>query len=323
MFSQFVVRADQSIGTIGNDWDVSQIEAAIALDVAEYGNSPDYRPEIAVSVPSLSTYCYGWRITRIDGTVLGFTNHDRDFTNGGVTYKAKTGFTAKGMRKKADFSIDNTEMSAFLDSDSITEIDLLRGQYDGALLEIFIWDWLAGTRVATLLAKGLLGNAKMDYGIATAQTFTIEGRSRMQRLNQKSTLVTTSKCRHALGSVGDGLCNKVLTSFTVNTTISQIHNPKAFSVSASLTQGAYRFGYVEFTSGLCEGMRFYIKGNSIHVVELYLPVPMAIAIGDTATLVQGCEKSFQTCIDKFNNGENHGAFPHLPGVDLILRGGSQ
>ena len=41
-----------------------------------------------------TTLAWCWRVTRGDGAVLGFTDHDRDLTYDGTTFEAATGFTA-------------------------------------------------------------------------------------------------------------------------------------------------------------------------------------------------------------------------------------
>ena len=41
-----------------------------------------------------TTLAWCWRVTRGDGAVLGFTDHDRDLTFDGTTFEAATGFTA-------------------------------------------------------------------------------------------------------------------------------------------------------------------------------------------------------------------------------------
>ena len=40
-----------------------------------------------------TTLAWCWRVTRGDGAVLGFTDHDRDLTFDGTTFEAATGFT--------------------------------------------------------------------------------------------------------------------------------------------------------------------------------------------------------------------------------------
>jgi uncharacterized phage protein (TIGR02218 family) len=41
-------------------------------------------------------------------------------------------------------------------------------------------------------------------------------------------------------------------------------------------------------------------------------------VGDSLTLLAGCDKSFETCRDKFANHLNFRGFPHMPGNDIAL-----
>ena len=41
-----------------------------------------------------TTLAWCWRVTRGDGAVLGFTDHDRDLTFDGTTFEAAAGLTA-------------------------------------------------------------------------------------------------------------------------------------------------------------------------------------------------------------------------------------
>lgn len=40
----------------------------------------------------VTTLCRCWRLERKDGTVMGFTDHDRDLAFDSVTYRAASGF---------------------------------------------------------------------------------------------------------------------------------------------------------------------------------------------------------------------------------------
>jgi hypothetical protein len=52
-------------------------------------------PALAARLASgTTTLALCWKLTRRDGVVLGFTDHDRDIAFDGVVYEATTGFTA-------------------------------------------------------------------------------------------------------------------------------------------------------------------------------------------------------------------------------------
>ncbi len=55
----------------------------------------------------VTTLCYCWRVTRHDGTVMGFTEHDRDVTAAGTTFQAGSGFTASRIEQSLGLAVDN------------------------------------------------------------------------------------------------------------------------------------------------------------------------------------------------------------------------
>jgi len=46
-----------------------------------------------------TTFCHCWRVARSDATVMGFTDHDRDLTFNGVTFRANTGLSASQLER--------------------------------------------------------------------------------------------------------------------------------------------------------------------------------------------------------------------------------
>jgi uncharacterized phage protein (TIGR02218 family) len=52
---------------------------------------------------------------------------------------------------------------------------------------------------------------------------------------------------------------------------------------------------------------------------LFLPMVSNIAVGDTADVIAGCDKSLATCRDTFDNVGNFRGFPHVPGNDRLFQ----
>jgi hypothetical protein len=52
---------------------------------------PDFAAHLAGDA---TTTCHCWRLTRRDGVVLGFTEHDRDISFAGTHFLAASGFSA-------------------------------------------------------------------------------------------------------------------------------------------------------------------------------------------------------------------------------------
>ncbi|MCA1807261.1 MAG: phage BR0599 family protein, partial [Actinobacteria bacterium] len=58
-----------------------------------------------------------------------------------------------------------------------------------------------------------------------------------------------------------------------------------------------------------------VKDFSGGSFNLFVPMPEKIATGDAYKVYAGCDKSFNTCKDKYNNSVNFRAFPYIPGAD--------
>lgn len=85
--------------------------------------------------------------------------------------------------------------------------------------------------------------------------------------------------------------------------------------------GYFDDGVLTFTSGANDGFSREIKGYVPGQFSLQLKFPYAVEVGDTYTATPGCDKSLETCRDRFNNVVNMRAFPYLPGTDKIVQVG--
>jgi hypothetical protein len=110
-----------------------------------------------------------WRIVRTDGTVMGFTTHDLDIVYLGVTYSAATGLANSASDSNSDLSVDNVEVTGFLDSSAIDESDVLQGLYDYAVVQERVVNWSDLTQGDMLVRLGTIGHVKMKCGLFTAE----------------------------------------------------------------------------------------------------------------------------------------------------------
>ena len=125
-----------------------------------------------------TTLCHCWRLTRKDGVVLGFTDHDRDLSFEGTTFEAVSGFMATEMRETIGLNVDSMEVDSALSSLRLEEDDLMAGLYDDARIEIFRVNWTDVSQFL-LLRYGSLGE------ISRGETsFNAELRGMAHYLNQ-------------------------------------------------------------------------------------------------------------------------------------------
>ena len=266
------------------------------------------KTHLAQEVTTLAT-C--WKVTRRDGTVLGFTDHDNDLVYAGVTYLASSGFTPTAVESSSQLNVDNLDMEGLLDAEAIDEADLLAGKYDFAEVEIFLVNYADLAQGTMTLRTGWLGEVRLR-----GSQFVAELRGLSQQLATKIGEHYTPACR---ADFGDARCKVNLTSYRVSGTASEAGTQLQFTDYArSEAAGYFAAGKVTFTSGQNAGLSMEVKEFNGGQFTLMLPMPYAIANGDAYEATAGCDKTFQTCTGTFNNAVNFRGEPHVPGTDKIL-----
>jgi uncharacterized phage protein (TIGR02218 family) len=287
-----------------------------------------------------TTLAWLWKVKRVDGTILGFTTHDQDIIyddgdgDGDVTYLASSGFTNSATASKSDLSVDNLEVTAFLDSDSITEDDLRAHLYDDAIVAIRVINWADLTMGHITLRRGTLGVVKMSGGMGTSEI-----RGLANKLTTSLGATFGPICRAEWGSGLNGidmnskyLCKIDVTLWRQTGTLDfDAPDPWTFVPSVlymigSATPGTeappgwFVGGIIKFTSGVLNGLSFEIKSNGTALEEfkLFLPMPYLPSHGDTFEIEPGCNHTIFDCQNKFVNIVNFRGEPFLPGQDRIL-----
>lgn len=144
---------------------------------------------------SLTSLCTCWKITRQDGKVMGFTDHDASLVIDGVRYEASTGYFRSAIANSATAAVDNLEVSGFLDSMSITELELRNGAFDFAEVEIFAVNWDDLGMGICRLRYGYFG----EVNVRSSGLFTVELRGLMQLFSQTVVETIMPECRADLG----------------------------------------------------------------------------------------------------------------------------
>ena len=265
----------------------------------------------------VTTLCRCWLITRTDGLVQGFTDHDTDVSIGDVTCRAGTGLTASEATQKLGLAVDGSEFSGALADDTLNEDDLAAGRYDTAQVALWLVDW-SEPALRVLLAQGTIGEVKRE-GLA----FTAEVRGLSQRLSEESGRLYTASCS---ADLGDGRCRIVLDqpAYRGEGMVTAVSASAAFIASGldAYADGWFGAGKLTFLTGANAGVSVEIKahGNDGAVsLTLWQQMPQPIVAGDTFTVTAGCDKRFTTCHDRFNNVVNFRGFPHIPGNDFVIR----
>ncbi len=273
--------------------------------------SPALAAHLAAGVTTLAS-C--WKLTRRDGIVLGFTDHDRNITFGGVTYEAAAGFTSTDISSSVGLSVDNLDISAALSSDHLDDLHLAAGLYDDAGVEIWRVNW-ADPEQRLLERKGSIGEVRR-----AGAHFSAEIRGLAHYLNQPKGRLYQFTCD---ADLGDARCGLDLVNLTETAAIASVEDQRRLIVTgiAALEAHWFTHGTAVITSGPCAGMRSevrrHVKSGAADLIELWQMLPILPLPGDTLTISAGCDKAFTACRTKFANSANFRGFPHMPGNSFV------
>jgi hypothetical protein len=102
----------------------------------------DVPEELAARIESgAATLCHAWRVVRADGTVVGFTDHDRDLEIDGLVHRAAEGWSA-GAAEAATGLAAGSQAAGGVLGDGIDAAEVESGAFDGAQVELWRVDWL-------------------------------------------------------------------------------------------------------------------------------------------------------------------------------------
>lgn len=331
-----------------------------------------------------------WKLTRRDGEVFGFTDHNEDITFGGLTYDASTSYDRSATADNAGFAVSNMVIQSILDSVLITESDIIAGLWDYAQVEMRYVNWhdrrvlhISGVTKAN---PGVVTTHE-PHELTTGDTVTISNVGGMTELNGNTYTVTVISAttfsigvsttgyttylnlgevripesswgyrKGHIGQVntsgqnfsselmgmmkqlekplirpylaacpailGDSECTVNLTPYTISGTIESVDfSGLVITDATNITEpiNTYAYGLITMTSGASSGYSMDIKSSTVGTVTLQQTMPFGIAAGDTYTMVPGCDKSLATCRDTYNNVINFRGFPHIPGMDKVLK----
>jgi hypothetical protein len=147
----------------------------------------------------VTTLCACWRVTRRDGAVFGFTEHDRDLEFDGLVWRSGSGLGGAAPEREAGLSIGTGDLAGVIDDAVITEADLEAGVWTGAKLERFRVDWSdPDNRVQT--ATGHLGEIRRKDGRFEAECLGPE--HKLETVNGR---VFARRCDAVLGDARCGV----------------------------------------------------------------------------------------------------------------------
>ena len=265
-----------------------------------------------------TTLARAWAISRSDGVVLGFTDHDRDLEFDGIRFRANSGLTARALQQSSGLAVDNTEAVGALSDAALREADLMAGRYDGAELRIWWVNW-NDPRQRRLQFRGTLGELSRE-----GDTFRAELRGLSERLGQPSGRVFQSACTAVLGDSACGF-DTLQPGYFSQLPVERVEDRVRFRFAAlpGFEDRWFEHGRLRVLSGGAEGLIGVVKSDRLRAsgareIELWERLAAEVAPGDMLRIEAGCDKRPETCRLKFVNYLNYRGFPDIPGEDWLM-----
>lgn len=265
-----------------------------------------------------TTLCRAWLIERRDGARFGFTDHDLPLGFGGDVFSPDSGLSAMALQQTTGLSVDNTEAIGAISHAAIRDADVDAGLFDGAEVMSWLVNW-ASPDQRVLQFRGNIGEIRRAGG-----AFQAELRGLTDSLNRPIGRVFQQPCGAVLGDAG---CKVDLTSasYRVEAEIARIDNARVFEFGglSGFAGGWFERGTMRVLSGAGAGLSASIKldrtlDTGAREIAVWEPFRAAIAVGDRAEIVAGCDKRFETCRAKFANVVNFRGFPDIPEEEWLM-----
>lgn len=254
------------------------------------------------------------KITRKDGEVYAYTNHDTEIEFNGIVYKPGLAGRDSAFSHSADASVSNMEIQAYLESDEITRGELYVGLFDGATVEVFVINYTDPTQGELKVMKGEFGEVQLKDEQAQ-----VEFRSLAQYLQQNLGRTYTNKCD--VEKLGDSRCGVDLSTYAAVYTVQEIKEERhVFVIDGSESNEWYKYGEVVWESDTNNaGLSMEIKTEHNGEMSLLFAMPYDIQVGDTLVAYPGCDRAKETCKEKFDNVVNFRGFDMIPGRDSVSK----
>lgn len=270
--------------------------------------------------------------------LFGFTSHDKPatinlsywqyygpgFTTFYFTFDSVQGFDLSAIVSNGNLSVDNLEITTLDDGTFFNREDIIAGKWANTFFRIFRYR----TDVAVpdsftdceTLFKGWFGEFKL-----TDTTITVELRNMTEAIQQPLGEVSTKTCRNEFADSGCGL--NLFHVFTVTDVISQkeIYCADANVPTYTTNPNFFTNGLVRFKTGNNQNLSNRVAAFSDtgypsgYTFKFLTPMILPIQIGDQIEVWEGCDKTLNTCINRFDNVRRFRGEPHRPTTDQLSR----
>lgn len=218
-----------------------------------------------------------------NGHAFHFTDCDIDLVVGATTYNSRVGLDLSSIETLLGTSPTSATVTLGIDGTTITRGMIEAGLMNNAAATMSVVDWSDLSVDPVVIYKGVVQSVAYKLGVATIDVESIL--SFDYTISPDKFQMT---CRVDFGSTE---CGFDINSTKQNFTVTAITNAQVFTTDLTNADDFWNYGLAVFTDGNNNGIAVEV-GTSLAtgVITLRLLTPFALAIGDTGTMYQGCDK---------------------------------
>lgn len=293
----------------------------------DYANSMTVHPTVTATTTSVGLFVEALVAGKAaNGIAMSETMSKGDWDgepmSGGEDglYLSAPSFTASASQSSTTQGTEGVTITLPEEADTILQTDLISNKYTDAVATLEYTNWVTVPPDAFMTIFGGTIGAQNNTD-EKELTFDVQGkfsRARNVRINTYSPL-----CRVDLGSPNCGFeIDDDKQTITVDVVTSQFIIETSGVTTGLDFDDMYSLGLLQWVTGNNAGIAIEISSytQTNGVIKLFMPSPLTIEVGDTATIWPGCDKSLKTCANKFNNVANFRGepfvFPAGAGVGL-------
>lgn len=254
--------------------------------------------------------------------ILYLTEFPHELSFEGNTYTPVGGLVGSALQRQGELQADSMDVDGLVSAGALTYAHLRAGRFRDAKVTEYVVDWYVPWQGQIDKAVLWVGQQRFDKD---GLTFELDG---LLRWLETITGDTYSRgCRYRLG---DARCTKQIGPLTkTNVDVASIIDPRrifradTFQLPSGPGDGYYAMGKLKWVSGdnALAGHVSEVKGyiESERRIELQLPTPYDIDVGDNFDIEPGCDFSYATCVGRHSNGPFFGGFRTIPGYKKLQK----
>lgn len=242
-----------------------------------------------------------FKITLKDGNIIGFTDNSINLTIDNIVYNSSCGFDGDNEKFYSDLTSGESNIIGFIENNNINIDEVLSGKFDNADIEIFFINTETFEKI--YITKGYIKSINIIDGKILINISNI-----LDILDKNIGEVYSPMCR---AGFCDKKCSLNIDNFSFNGVVVEVKSDTEFLCSGeditNKEKNYFKYGVVYFENNQSMEVKQSFNNNII----LSSRLNYNINVGDNFKIVAGCDKTFNTCCNVFNNAINFRGEPFI------------